>query len=258
VNGVLHARPIPDTTWALKLKMFIGQGRANGFGPEHPLGQGFRLLREFMTRGTLLTAEWPILAVLNLRAQVILTSPIGDDRRLKGDLCNTERCRALLFEADVAEFVLRKSVQEIGWRRYAHGVSDFLTVDPQLQVECKLVTKNASVERVMEKAFERVDQLREGDGPFVLVAGCDVPIEGADIKAIPELIGATAEGWFDRHREVAAVIAILPEQITPVPHWDPYAGYQSVQLANGSAAIVRSNVATTPLPPRFDFKIRDS
>jgi len=211
-----------------------------------------------MTRGKLLKAEWPILADLNLSGQVILTSLLADEHKLRGDLCNTERCRALLFEAHVAEFVLRGSVQEVGWRRYAPGLSDFLTVAPQLQVECKLVTKNASVERVMEKAFERVDQSREGYGPFVLVAGCDVPIDGADIRAIPALIHSTAEGWFERHREVAAVIALLPERVTPVPHWDPYAGYQSLQFRNGSAVILRSTVATTPLPRGFDFKIRDS
>jgi hypothetical protein len=254
-----NTRLIPDLKSALALKCFIGQDRANGFGADHPLGCGFHAIRKFLTSGRLLAAEWQAVVDLNLSAEIILRSLRGlvEDHQLLSDLCNSERCRALLFEAHVAEFVLRRSVRQIGWRRYVPGRSDFLTDGPQLQVECKLATKNASVEGVVKKAFERVDQWRDGDGPFVLVAGCDAPIDSADIQAIPRLIGAAAARWFGRHPEVAAVIAMLPEHIPPAQR-DPAVSYRTLQFRNGSAVTFRSNVSTTPLPLGFDFKIRGS
>lgn len=253
-----NTRLIPDVTSALDLKCFIGQDRVNAFGLDHPLGPGFRALRKFLIKASLLTAEWPPLVDLNLNAQIILGGLRGSvrDHELRSDLCNSDRCRALLFEAHVAEFVLRNSVDDVGWRRYTPGRSDFWTRGPAIQVECKLVTKRASVQRVMKKAFARVDQRIEGDGPFVLIAGCDEFIDADDIRRLPELIGSVAEGWFARHLEVAAVLAVLPEVNEAPRPSESLARHTNLQFRNGSVAIFRSNVSTAPLPSGFDFMTR--
>ena len=97
-------RFLPKIEAALELKCFIGQERANQFGLDHPLGQGYRALRKFLVEVSLLTAEMQALANLNMNAETILRDlrGVARDHELRSDLCNSDRCRALLFEAQVA------------------------------------------------------------------------------------------------------------------------------------------------------------
>jgi hypothetical protein len=243
---------------AFRLKTFIDQPRVNRFGIEHPLGKGFHALTKYMIKGRTTVAERQTIARLNVQADVIMRSLVGQghDEDVRKHLCDTEKCRALLFEAHVAEFIISPNVRSFAWRRYVPGRSDFLTTDPMVQIECKLVTREATVQRVLEKAFDRVDQRAEGEGPFVLVAGADTPLDSDSIANVQASIGAKVNDWFGRHQEVAAVIAVLPAPVPAEERLRTSLGHRMLMFEYGSAVILRSNVSSVPLPPGFEFKAK--
>ncbi len=254
------ARNIPDISATLKLRDFIGSARVERFGLQHPLRAGFRAQQKLIRTGKLSGREWRALLDLDLSARAINFDlrPTAVVDVLRNDLCSTRRGRPLLFEAHVGEFILRPNVTRLGWRRYVEGKSDFLTAEPAIQVECKLLMERASVKRVIEKAFERVDQRSEGEGPFVLVAGCDDLIAAQDVRQVPELVQRFAEMWFDRHREVAAVVLVLPHAPEPLRASTHLYRHTDVQMRNGSVVVLKSSVSSAPLPAGFEFQIRET
>lgn len=246
----------PKIASSMKLKNLLNRDRANALGSQHPMHGGFAAIDRVLRGNGASEQDHAAIAELEFFADAVVEHMLENVREgeLANDLARTSSCRSMWFEAQVLRLVVEPNVEIARWRRYEEGASDISTIGPQTQVECKLV-QTSSVAKLLDRVTDRVDQRRDGEGPFVLVGGLAVPLSDDTIARAAQHVRREHDRWFSRHPEVAAVLLLMPHEQTQVWTQNRF-GLTGLNFNRYAALWLRNNKANEPLPKHFDLKPR--
>lgn len=243
------------------LAEYIGIESIRAFSKRHPLSSGFRSFFDLQNHST--ASGIRSLLQLEQIARAIEKHLIGKvpKYRLLGNLRNERACRALVFEAQVLTFAIEPYVARAAWRRYDEGVTDIITMDPSLQVECTLVATHdleTMLRRVTTK--RKLGQRSEKGGAFVLVVGTSVEAEPHILHSLTAQVRDNRDDWMGHHAEVSAILVVAPkhrdetELVQDVGDDDTLA----LRFEHYYTLWMRNLKAHDPLPVGFELDKRDT
>jgi hypothetical protein len=219
---------------------------------EHPLAEGLRLARKYLTTPRLAGDEETALQQAVLFAKTfceVRHAWDGHRSEMARTLLDADRCRTLMFELDVIRYALMGRVGHVDWSPWAEG-PDILTSDPILQIECKLILSD-DLDRLFKKVADARAQRRADDVPFVAAVGFKDKFASEPEQALSDL--CKRHGGLLVAPDLSATLFFLPLRLESQSQ---VLGLRIVSSDYGVFWETHNPMATNPLPDGFRFGAR--